>query len=89
MAFPGVSLYRELELLVNAGIPVIEVLKIATRNGAEALNILNEVGTIEVGKQADLVILNSNPAEEIKNIRNLEFVIKRGEIFYPANLLSE
>lgn len=86
---PGVSLYRELELLVNAGIPVIEVLKIATRNGAEALNILNEVGTIEVGKQADLVILNSNPAEEIKNIRNLEFVIKRGEIFYPANLLSE
>ena len=79
----------ELELLVNAGIPVLEVIKIATRNGAEALKILDEVGTIEVGKQADLVILNSNPVEGIKNIRNLEFVIKKGDIFYPANLLSK
>jgi len=86
---PGVSLYRELELLVNAGIPVLEVIKIATRNGAEALKILDEVGTIEIGKQADLVILNSNPVEGIKNIRNLEFVIKKGDIFYPANLLSK
>jgi len=75
--------------LVDAGIPVLEVIKIATKNGAEALDISDEAGTVEVGKQADLVILNSNPAEGIKNIRNLEFVIKKGEIFYPASLLSK
>lgn len=86
---PGVSLYRELELLVDAGIPVLEVIKIATKNGAEALDISDEAGTVEVGKQADLLILNSNPAEGVKNIRNLEFVIKKGEIFYPASLLSK
>lgn len=50
---PGASLHHELELLVEAGIPSLEVIKIATRNGAQALGIENDVGTIEPGKQAD------------------------------------
>jgi len=86
---PGVSLHREFELLVNAGIPPLEVIKIATRNGAEALNLLEDVGTIEVGKQADLVIVNSNPIQEIMNTRNIEIVIKQGDIYYPSELLSK
>jgi hypothetical protein len=50
---PGPSLHTELELLVEAGLSPLEVLTIATRNGAESLGILNEVGTVSVGKRAD------------------------------------
>jgi imidazolonepropionase-like amidohydrolase len=53
---PGASLHHELELLVEAGIPPLEVIKIATRNGAQALGIEEDVGTIEPGKQADMII---------------------------------
>src|ERR671913_420583 len=54
---PGVSLHHELEILVEAGIPSLEVIKIATRNGAQALGIEEDVGTIEPGKQADMIVL--------------------------------
>jgi sulfatase modifying factor 1 len=74
----GVSLHRELELLVQAGIPELEVIKIATSNGARALHILDKTGTIEVGKQADLIVLSENPAENIKNTRKIELVFKKG-----------
>ncbi len=84
---PGVSLHRELELLEKAGIPALEVLKIATYNGAKALHILEETGTVEVGKQADLVILGANPVKKIKYTRDIEFVLKKGEIYKPSELL--
>jgi imidazolonepropionase-like amidohydrolase len=77
---PGASLHRELELLVSAGIPPQEVITMATRNAAEALGISGESGTVEVGKLADLVVLTSNPLEEIRNTREMEFVIRRGRI---------
>ena len=54
---PGESLHHELELLVEAGISPLDVIKIATRNGADAIGILNKVGTIERGKEADLLSL--------------------------------
>ena len=82
---PGVSLHRELELLVEAGIEPLEVIKIATKNGAEALNILDVTGTIEEGKQADLIVLSDNPVENIKHTRNIEMVIKAGKIYKPVN----
>ena len=66
---PGVSLHREMLLLNNAGIPPLEVITIATRNGAEALGILEETGTIEAGKKADFVLLNANPLVDIRNTR--------------------
>jgi imidazolonepropionase-like amidohydrolase len=69
---PGASLHHELGLLVEAGIPPLEVIKIATRNGAEALGIEDEVGTIEPGKQADMVILSDNPVYSISNTRILK-----------------
>src|SRR5690606_25667840 len=52
---PGGSLHRELELLVDAGISPGDALQIATRNGAEALGLIEESGTVEPGKRADLV----------------------------------
>jgi len=65
------------------------VIKIATRNGAEALHILNETGTIEVGKQADLVILNADPIKDIKNTRSIDRILKGGVIYDPSVLLSQ
>jgi len=77
---PGKPFHRELELLVSAGIPPQEVLSIATRNAAQELGIIDEVGTIEVGKKADIVILRANPLKEISNTREIEVVIQAGKV---------
>jgi imidazolonepropionase-like amidohydrolase len=76
---PGASLHHELKLLEEAGIPSLEVIKIATRNGAQALGIEEDVGTIESGKQADMIILSDNPVEDISNTRKIEAVISDGQ----------
>jgi imidazolonepropionase-like amidohydrolase len=78
---PGISLHHELELLVKSGINPLNVIKIATGNGAEALGILDDVGTIESGKQADMIILNANPIINIRNIGAIEGVIEDGQFF--------
>ena len=77
---PGESLHHELELLVEAGISPRDVIKIATRNGAEALDLINQTGTIEPGKQADILILSANPAEDIENTNRIDSVISNGRI---------
>ena len=77
---PGESLHHELELLVEAGISPRDVIKIATRNGAEALDLINQTGTIEPGKQADILILSANPAEDIENTNRIDSVISNGKI---------
>jgi imidazolonepropionase-like amidohydrolase len=84
---PGVAFHRELELLASAGIPPLEVLRIATRNGAETLGILQDAGTIETGKRADLVTLTADPLAAISNTRKIERVFLRGQSFEPAQLL--
>jgi imidazolonepropionase-like amidohydrolase len=77
---PGASLHHELEILVEAGIPPLEVIKIATRNGAQALGIEEDVGTIESGKQADMIVLSDNPVNEINNTKKIEAVINNGQL---------
>ena len=79
---PGVSLHQELELLVQAGIPAIEVLRIATRNGAQALGLLDEIGTVDQGERADLVVLSGDPVGDIRNTRKIEMVIHAGQILW-------
>ena len=76
---PGASLHHELELLVEAGIPPLEVIKIATRNGAQALGIEEDLGTVEPGKQADMIILSDNPINDISNTKKIEAVINNGQ----------
>jgi imidazolonepropionase-like amidohydrolase len=76
---PGASLHHELELLVEAGIPPLEVIKIATGNGAHALGIEEDVGTIAPGKQADMIILSDNPMDDISNTKKIEAVISDGQ----------
>jgi imidazolonepropionase-like amidohydrolase len=84
---PGASLHNELELLTEAGIKPLEVVAIATNNGAEALGIDNRVGTIESGKEADVIILTSNPIENINNTKGIEAVIVDGR-FVDINTLE-
>jgi imidazolonepropionase-like amidohydrolase len=75
---PGISLHHELELLAKAGINPLNVIKIATSNGASALGISDKVGTIQGGKQADMIILTANPLDNISNTRNIYEVIDDG-----------
>ena len=63
----------------QGGVPALDVLSIATRNGAEALGILDEVGTVESGKRADLVILTADPLDDIRNTRQIEGVYLAGK----------
>ncbi|HZH38439.1 MAG TPA: amidohydrolase family protein [Bacillales bacterium] len=86
---PGKSLHNELELLVDAGIPSSEVLKIATRNGAESMGLSNQTGAIEKGKQADILVLQSNPIEDISNTQDISMVISDGEIIDRNKALSK
>src|ERR671915_7606 len=75
---PGASLHNELELLVEAGIKPLEVIEIATNNGATALGIDERVGTIQPEKQADMIVLSANPVENISNTKEIEAVIVDG-----------
>lgn len=80
---PGLSLLQELRLLVDAGLPPEAVLQAATINNAEALRMQNSLGSIDVGKLGDLVILNGNPIANIDNTRNIAYVIKDGMVAVP------
>jgi imidazolonepropionase-like amidohydrolase len=74
--------------MVHAGLPPVVVLKAATINGANSLNIADKLGSIEVGKLADLFIAGGNPLEDIKMARNVRFIIKAGVVYEPDTLLK-
>ncbi|MDG1820225.1 MAG: amidohydrolase family protein [Porticoccaceae bacterium] len=84
----GYDNLRALELLVEAGIPPMEVIKIATHNGAVSIDLLDDRGTIAVGKRADLLIIGGNPDVDIKDIQQLETVFKNG-IGYDVEALRK
>ena len=87
-AVPGFGNWRQLELLVEAGFTPLEAISIATKNGASYLGRLDRVGTIAPGKQADLLLVNGNPAATISDIMKLERVFKGGVGFDAAKLLA-
>jgi imidazolonepropionase-like amidohydrolase len=74
--------------LVGAGISPLDVIKIATRNGADALGILNKVGTIERGKEANMIVLTVNPLTNISNTRKIDAVINDGKFVDRERILS-
>jgi len=76
--FPGFSLHDELELLVQAGLKPIEALQAATCNPARYLGLENQRGTIEKGKLADLLLLDANPLEDIRNTTKIRGVVFNG-----------
>jgi imidazolonepropionase-like amidohydrolase len=74
----GYGSRREVELLVEAGFSPVQAIKIATLNGAVYLGSSKEIGSLEKGKQADLVLIDGDLEKDIKNIRNTELVFKQG-----------
>jgi len=86
---PGVSFHRELQLLSDAGISNIDIIQIATKNGAQALGILDEVGTLEPGKRADFVVLQKNPLADIRNTQSIDKVYLGGVSYDPSAILRE
>ncbi|HEY7082872.1 MAG TPA: amidohydrolase family protein, partial [Nitrososphaeraceae archaeon] len=75
---PGQSLHHELELLREAGINSSDIIRIATVNGAQALGISDKVGTVQAGKEANMIVLTSNPLVNISNTKKIEEVINEG-----------
>ena len=76
----GIGSILAIEGLVELGMTEMEAIVAATRNGAIAAGMLDSIGTIEVGKNADLILLRNNPLENISNIRSLEQLIVRGRV---------
>jgi len=84
----GYSNQRALELLVESGFTVPEAVQVATLNGARLLGIENEVGTIEAGKTADLILVNGDLVKSVSDIHNTELVFKDG-IAYDSKALFD
>ena len=79
IGIPGWSLHSELELLVRAGLTPLEALYAATVQAARFLNLEEDVGRIQAGMRADLVLLDANPLEDIGNTRRISAVMKQGD----------
>jgi imidazolonepropionase-like amidohydrolase len=83
---PGHSIHRELELYVKAGFTPMEAIQAATIVSARFMHRENELGTIEPGKRADLVVLGGDPLADVSNVRKTVLVVARGKAYDPAAL---
>jgi imidazolonepropionase-like amidohydrolase len=81
LLIPGESLQRELELLVRSGFLPVDALAAATREAAQLLGAADSIGTLQVGRKADLVVLGGDPVTDIRNVRRVEQVMLRGRLF--------
>lgn len=82
----GPAVHREMELLAGAGIPPLQILKIATLNGAVFLGREQDMGSISVGKLADMVLLEADPTRDIANARAITWVMKNGVLIDESEL---
>ena len=85
---PGFSNHRQLELLVEAGFTPLEALSIGTRNGARYLGQESKIGTLAVGRQADVVVVDGDPSTTIADVRKVSLVFRRGVGFDPRKLIQ-
>jgi imidazolonepropionase-like amidohydrolase len=85
---PGFADHREIELLVEAGFTPVEAIRIATLNGAVFLGRQAQIGSISIGKNADLVVVKGDPATHISDIEKVELVFKDGVGYDPGKLLE-
>ena len=84
----GYSNMRELELLVEMGLTPLEAIRVATLNGAQFMGRADRIGSIAVGKRADLLLVNGDPSTRIADIEKLETVFKAGVGFDSAKLFA-
>ena len=82
----GFTLHRELEMYVQAGISPSQALQVATRNGAKFTQLSDLLGSIAVGKTADMILIDGDPTENIASIRDISMVMKEGVVYYPAEI---
>lgn len=82
-AFPGLGVSIELDLFVKAGLSPLEALRAATQTSARSLGIAEDRGTLERGKRADFLVLSGDPIRDVRNVRRIVDVYKRGERVAP------
>ncbi len=83
----GPSVYAEMEAMQKAGLPAMEVLLAATQHAARAMGREKDLGTVEAGKVADLLVLDADPSQDIRNFRKLRQVIRGGVVHDRSDLL--
>ena len=83
---PGPSLHREFDELARAGVPPLRILQMTTRDAAEFLGTTSTMGTVDVGKHADLVLLDANPVATAANLHQISAVIRAGRHYSSADL---
>ena len=86
MGFPGTSLARELELYVQGGLTPMQALQTATIGPARAMQAEQRSGSLDAGKQADVVIIDGNPLRQMRDLRRVQLVVKNGQVYAPAQL---
>ena len=84
----AIALHHELEIYVQSGIPANEALKIATYNAALDCGLQDKYGQILPGRDADLILIDGDPAQNISDVRRVEWVIKNGKMYSPKQLLA-
>jgi imidazolonepropionase-like amidohydrolase len=77
---------REIELMAKGGLSPMEAIVAATRNGAELIDMEDQIGTIEAGKLADLIVVDGNPLEDLLDLSKVELVFKGGTLYRPEYL---
>jgi Amidohydrolase family len=87
-ALPGFGDQRGVELLVEAGFTPVEAIRISTLNGAEFEGKADSIGSLAVGKTADIVVIHGDPSANINDIEKVELVFKDGVGYDPAKLLD-
>ncbi len=87
-AMAGFSLHRELELYSEANIPNLDILHIATLGAAKVMKKDAERGSLEVGRVADLVLVDGDPSQRMRDLRRMELVMKGGVIYIPDSLYA-
>jgi hypothetical protein len=83
---PGWGLHQEMVLLAESGLTNMQALQTATRNPARYFGILEQTGTVEEGKSADLVLLDADPLEDIRNTQKINAVVMRGHYYSREDL---
>jgi len=83
------SYLTELKAMQKSGMSQWEILEASTINGAKILDQENEFGSVDIGKQANLILLDANPIKDIENITKIKMVINKGEAFKPSEILKD
>lgn len=86
--FHGSSMLREVELLGEAGLTPLDAIASATRVPAAMLGLADEIGTVEVGKRADLVVVRDDPLADLRALRTIRWTVKDGVAHTPAEWMG-